>query len=77
MSAISIHRAALGPLQRDFLAFRTALMADWVARNAPDAFQRLYVCDAEQPHVLVPTARWAAVGRDVLGIEKEVLHGLD
>jgi hypothetical protein len=74
---ITIHLTALRPLKRDFLALSDAAITDWLMCNAPGCFVRLLVVDAGRPHVLVPSARWAAVGRDVLGIEKEVLHGLD
>jgi hypothetical protein len=70
----TIHRAALAPLNGDYLSTRTPPIADWIERHAPGAFQRLYVVDAENPHVLVPVARWNAQSADVLGIEAEVAH---
>jgi hypothetical protein len=74
---ITIHLAALRPLKRDFLALSDAAIADWLMDHAPGCFVRLLVVDAGRPYVLVPAARWAAVGRDVLGIEKEVAHDLN
>lgn len=68
----TIHRAALAPLGKDYLSFRDAPMADWIERRAPGAFVRLFVCDAENPHVLVPAARWAAQAGDVRQIEAEI-----
>jgi hypothetical protein len=67
----TIHRRALAPLGRDYLSMRSPSMADWIERNAPGCFTRLFVCDAENPHVLVPAARWAAQRGDVMGIEGE------
>jgi hypothetical protein len=71
----TIHRAALAPLGRDYLSLRAQSMADWIERHAPGAFVRLFVCDAELPHVLVPVARWAAQQGDVCGIEAEIAQG--
>lgn len=69
---LTIHRAALAPLGKDYLATRALSIANWIERNAPGAFVRLFVCDAENPHVLVPAARWAAQAGDVWGIEAEI-----
>lgn len=69
---ITVHLAALAPLGHDWLEMMdiVAPHADWLMANAPGCFVRLYVVDHWRPHVLVPAARRAAVGADVMLLEE-------
>lgn len=68
---IAVHCAALAPLGHDCLHTSQPALADWIERHAPGCFVRLLVLETYQPHVLVPAARWAACGADVMQIEEE------